>query len=382
MCCSSNTLRRRSRWSPFTSFLGALRARIASGLTHRALADRLGLKEQAVQRYEATDYASANFGRLAEVADALGVQIRQELHLPIDLSPATLVKRLKNAGVSTALLERRFLDGSTRVGDRSDQCGRLIDDVERVFGWSPSDLKSDHSLNPDVTPQLAASFKKPVNSNDESATAYVVYAHYLALQLASLTPGRFDAPPSDWKEMRCLLEARGEISLRTVSNYAWDIGIAVVPLQDRISIHGAFWNFGDRAAIVMKQGMRTSSRWLFDLLHELYHAATDPEGVVEDGDLDADAEINANQFAADVLLDGRAEELIEQAVREAGGQIPRLKRAAQSVAASAGVPVGVLANTLSWRLALQGEEWWGLRRRFKPESQIRGNSAVMCSLTR
>ena len=49
-----------------------IRARIARGLTHRELASRLGLQEQAIQRYEATDYASANFRRLTEVADALG----------------------------------------------------------------------------------------------------------------------------------------------------------------------------------------------------------------------------------------------------------------------------------------------------------------------
>ena len=42
-----------------------IRARIASGLTQRALAERLGLKEQQVQRYEATQYAgvlSEDFG--------------------------------------------------------------------------------------------------------------------------------------------------------------------------------------------------------------------------------------------------------------------------------------------------------------------------------
>src|SRR5687767_10061698 len=36
-----------------------IRARIAQGLTQQALADRLGLKQQQIQRYEATRYASA-----------------------------------------------------------------------------------------------------------------------------------------------------------------------------------------------------------------------------------------------------------------------------------------------------------------------------------
>ena len=48
-----------------------IKARVAQGLSHRDLAERLGLKEQQIQRYEATDYASASLSRIAEVASAL-----------------------------------------------------------------------------------------------------------------------------------------------------------------------------------------------------------------------------------------------------------------------------------------------------------------------
>ena len=41
-----------------------IKARIAQGLTQRELADRLGLKEQQIQRYEATDYAAAKWSRI------------------------------------------------------------------------------------------------------------------------------------------------------------------------------------------------------------------------------------------------------------------------------------------------------------------------------
>ncbi|MCY3994423.1 MAG: helix-turn-helix transcriptional regulator [Caldilineaceae bacterium] len=51
-----------------------IRARIARGLSQRELADRLGLKEQQVQRYEASDYASASFGRIRDVVSALGME--------------------------------------------------------------------------------------------------------------------------------------------------------------------------------------------------------------------------------------------------------------------------------------------------------------------
>jgi ribosome-binding protein aMBF1 (putative translation factor) len=52
-----------------------IRARIAQGLSQKDLAERLGLKEQQIQRYEATDYASANLARIREVVTAFGVDI-------------------------------------------------------------------------------------------------------------------------------------------------------------------------------------------------------------------------------------------------------------------------------------------------------------------
>ena len=48
-----------------------IKARISQGLSQKALAERIGLKEQQIQRYEATDYASASLSRIREVASAL-----------------------------------------------------------------------------------------------------------------------------------------------------------------------------------------------------------------------------------------------------------------------------------------------------------------------
>ena len=59
-----------------------IRARAASGLSQAALAERLGLKKQQIQRYEATRYAKVGIERLQAVADALGVKIREQVILP------------------------------------------------------------------------------------------------------------------------------------------------------------------------------------------------------------------------------------------------------------------------------------------------------------
>ena len=66
-----------------TSLLGLLpaliEARIAAGLTQLALAERLGIAEQQVQRYEATTYAGASIERIQAVADAVGLRIHEEI---------------------------------------------------------------------------------------------------------------------------------------------------------------------------------------------------------------------------------------------------------------------------------------------------------------
>lgn len=48
-----------------------IRARIASGLSQKELAERLGMPEQQIQRYEAVDYESVSLARIMEIAKAL-----------------------------------------------------------------------------------------------------------------------------------------------------------------------------------------------------------------------------------------------------------------------------------------------------------------------
>ena len=46
-----------------------IEARIRAGLTQEELAQKIGLKPQQLQRYEATDYNSASLARVAEIAE-------------------------------------------------------------------------------------------------------------------------------------------------------------------------------------------------------------------------------------------------------------------------------------------------------------------------
>lgn len=56
-----------------------IQARIAAGLSQKELAARLGLKEQQIQRYEASEYASASMARVGAVIQALGLHVQEEV---------------------------------------------------------------------------------------------------------------------------------------------------------------------------------------------------------------------------------------------------------------------------------------------------------------
>jgi HTH-type transcriptional regulator / antitoxin HipB len=55
--------------------IALIKKRIKLGLTQKELADRLGIKEQMIQRYESSQYESVGFSRLIEVSKALEIEI-------------------------------------------------------------------------------------------------------------------------------------------------------------------------------------------------------------------------------------------------------------------------------------------------------------------
>jgi transcriptional regulator with XRE-family HTH domain len=343
-----------------------IRARIASGLTQRDLANRLGMPEQQVQRYEANDWGAASLGRLIEVARVLGVTIQPSLAppLPNEIDSRRLRRQLERAGLEARFVERRLapqgVDDTSELGEVLDLAAR----VNRIYGWSPSDVLAG-DLDLDVP--TAVGFKLPRGTSEPRLRAYSVYAHYIA-HLAldatpSLQPHTITVSASAFRA--AVTDRFATVDFASILEFAWELGIAVVPLADPGAFHAVVWRAAGRNAIVLKQQTRTPSRWAFDLLHEIRHAGEEPDAdeyaIVDDDDsLPTDAaEIEANRFAGDVLLDGRAEELTEECVNEAKGRLELLKSVVPRVAHRHGVQTADLANYLAYRLSLQGENWWG-----------------------
>jgi transcriptional regulator with XRE-family HTH domain len=55
-----------------------IEARIARNMTQKQLAEKLGMVEQQIQRYEQQDYEKTSLDRLVKIADALGVRLDGE----------------------------------------------------------------------------------------------------------------------------------------------------------------------------------------------------------------------------------------------------------------------------------------------------------------
>lgn len=59
-----------------------IQARIAKGISQTELAERLNMKPQQIQRYEASNYMSASLARLIEIANTLEVKISESFETP------------------------------------------------------------------------------------------------------------------------------------------------------------------------------------------------------------------------------------------------------------------------------------------------------------
>jgi transcriptional regulator with XRE-family HTH domain len=358
---------------------GLIKARIAAGLSQKALAERLHIKEQQVQRYEAERYASASLQRLQEVARAIGVKIRKEILMP--LAPRSfrdLTTKLRQVGLDRDFLLSRLLpspdaakaDGDVPETDDEVLTAKAGEVLGRVFGWSREALLGAEPLTGPRFATAEARFKMPARRAHETTSLYAAYANYLAvvvIRACEKLPK--DHVPIEAGEFRRALLARyGAMSLQTALHFAWDLGIPVLPLRDRGTFHGACWRYEERNVIVLKQASKYDARWLHDLIHELFHAGQAPEAstleVIEGDETSEERrnsaeEVAASQFAGDVTLDGRAEELAQACVKAAHGSVERLKQVVPSIAERNGVSVGALANYMAFRLSWQNISWWG-----------------------
>lgn len=61
-----------------------IKARIASGMTQKELAEKIDTQEQQIQRYEANHYHAISFDRLMKIVGALGISFKHSVEIEIE----------------------------------------------------------------------------------------------------------------------------------------------------------------------------------------------------------------------------------------------------------------------------------------------------------
>jgi hypothetical protein len=145
--------------------------------------------------------------------------------------------------------------------------------------------------------------------------------------------------------------------------------VPVLPLGDRGTFHGACFREDGNNVIVLKQQTASEDRWLHVALHELRHAGEKPEQktreVIELSETSqerrqSDEEEMCGDFAGEVMLDGKAEALVDACVEMTKGRVQLLTSVLPKIAAQENVSVGALANHMAFRLWQDGvTNWWG-----------------------
>ena len=249
------------KWNRSRSSQTPWSERIAARLSQKELAERLGLKEQQIQKYEATGYSGASLGRMTEVVNALGLRVRKEVFLPVTAdTQAALLRGLAEIGFDRKFIERRLLPNRAPAETSKQTVGddgfvfQAATRAGRILGVSPAALLDAEPLTGNRL-LAATKFKVPAGANEQRLTAYTFYAHYLALLILQATAHLQVKPvPTDAKTVRAaILAGYGEADFASVLRFIWDNGVAVLPLDDPGAFHGACWRANQRNVIALKR---------------------------------------------------------------------------------------------------------------------------------
>jgi transcriptional regulator with XRE-family HTH domain/Zn-dependent peptidase ImmA (M78 family) len=361
------------------------RLREKQGLKSNELAERAGITAQTVSRIE-KGHQDVSFSTLrkllASMAYSLGDLADEEIELENEKIEQktfpSLLKRLSKIGIDPTFVTKNLIPRTLQReldNHQEDQPDLLLDEaasyLSNIYGWPVKDIWGKSELAFDETKISAALFKKGGRSNYNQIKAYVPYAHYLAKTVIRANKkNAVMSLPKDADEFKQVLNRKyGGLALESILNYAWDMGIYILPLNDSGIFHGAAWNINGKHVIVLKQRVTAHAKWLFDLLHELYHILVhlknSPDDVIIElseispmSKEEDERELEANSFASQIIFNENPEKMAQEAVTLAKGKIEFLKSAVEKIAKQYNVREDCLANYLAYRLAYQGNQWW------------------------
>lgn len=358
--------------------LKSLRER--KGIKSIELAERAGVTPQTITRIE-RGHTDVSFATLRKILAAMGYTLKdlanQELASQSETSSfKAMLRKLNKAGIDT-LLVKKILPSEMlqRLELNIDKVPSLLADevsfyLSRIFRWKKNEIWNQNELEFTESPAQFAYFKTPSKGNITQIKAYSHYAYYIAniVRKAHISEPKFEYPDSLETFKSLFLSHYTDIGFENLVNFTWDLGISVVPLSDSGVFHGASWNIENNHVIILKQKNESHARWIFDLLHELYHVFVHLEkpnsSVVELTELnpydnDSQEEAEANTFANQFIFEGNSEDIIHRCLQIADYKMEYLKKAVIETSKEESIPVDFLSNYLAFRLQMSGRNWWG-----------------------
>jgi len=299
-----------------------IKARIARGMSQRELAGKLNLKEQQIQRYESEEYSSASLRRLAEIAQALDLNISEVAEFR---QPSTTSERSSEINWELfpikEMYKRHWFEGYTgTLSGAVAQAELLISNLSKRAGSQPR----------------LALHRKRVRSGSNIDMYALLAWEWRVLAKSSSSPKASNYRPEklDDSWLKRLVQhshsADGPIRAR---KYLEEAGIAMViePHLPSTHLDGAAI-LGDNGPVIglTLRYDRLDNFW-FVLLHEVIHVKCHlKKGRLEDIFDDLDSDANEIEREADDLA-GRA--LIPDDLWETA--LPRFLRTKESVQAFA-----------------------------------------------
>lgn len=341
-----------------------IKSRISKGLTEKEIAIRLGLQESDIINLEENLFVDVDPQLIIKIIDLLEIEVPALLKviLLIDISKIesnlkSSLRTLYDEIVPSEIKEHyNYIDGFLK----------LFTVLDRLFVKDQMDNIVNGSV--EFSTKLAVRFKVPKRSNNAVIYVHAAYAYRISnivTRAANVRQKKLITDPKLFKNS--VIETYGEFNLINCINHIWDMGIPVIPFNMSGGFHGACWRIKGNNVIVLKQQSDSKARWMFDLLHEYWHATEHPElqerevidinEILSSKDENVE-EIRANKFANDVIFED-IPLLLKNCYRLSKGHPSRLKAAVQSVANAYKVDLGALANLVAYDISKRGIDWWG-----------------------
>ena len=241
-----------------------IQARIARGLTQGQLGKLLKLKEQQIQRYESEMYASTSLQRLAEVADALQLNISEMVEFK---RVPTGKPQAKSADIDWSrfpvveMYRRHWFEDFT---------GSLKDAKEQASSLAESYVKK-------VIKQPSVSRHRKRVRSDSSFDMYALLAwecRILQLAMKSTSVGVYTSGSLDESWFKSLVqESRHSNGPVRANERLAKAGISLViePHLPQTYLDGAAFLYGGKPIIGLTLRYDRLDNFWFVLLHELIH---------------------------------------------------------------------------------------------------------------